>query len=42
MRLQGYATVAGLAPETDARAEAKRLGCSFLLGPNGPAALSAE
>lgn len=42
LRRQGYATVAGLAPEADAAAEARRLGCSFLLGPTGPLALSAE
>jgi ATP phosphoribosyltransferase regulatory subunit len=42
LRGRGYATVAGLEPGLDPEAEARRLGCDFLLTAAGPAALARE
>jgi ATP phosphoribosyltransferase regulatory subunit len=42
LRAEGYATVAGLDPVADPRAEARRLGCSFVLTAAGLAAVAAE
>lgn len=41
-RAQGFATVAGLDPVIDAAAEARRLRCSHLMTPDGPAPLGTE
>jgi ATP phosphoribosyltransferase regulatory subunit len=40
LRAEGFATVAGLEPAEDARAEALRLGCSHVLLPHGLEALA--
>ena len=42
LRAQGFATVAGLAPVADARAEAMRLGCTHVLDQGVPVALAME
>jgi ATP phosphoribosyltransferase regulatory subunit len=42
LRAEGYATVAGLDGTADARAEARRLACGFVLTAAGPAALDAR
>ncbi len=42
LRAEGYATVAALDPDTDPRAEARRLDCDFYLAAAGPVALAAE
>lgn len=41
-RAEGFATVAGLAPVTDAVAEARRLGCTHIITPDGVRPLGAE
>ena len=42
MRAEGFATVAGLAPVADARAEAMRLGCTHWLDEGVPVSLARE
>jgi ATP phosphoribosyltransferase regulatory subunit len=42
LRAEGYATVAGLDPEADPPAEARRLACPFFLTAAGPVALAVE